>query len=256
MRRLFAIAVLVALVAAAPAAGIVFGEPDEGRHPNVGLMMAGPAGGAPDPICTGTLVSARLVLTAAHCVVGLEQFYGPGFEVFVTFADDWGANPTLVPGAAHAYPGFTNLSRSAKDIDIGVIVLDRTPVGVTPASLPDEGLVDGLDLKKEWFTAVGYGAVRDDKTNGPRTIFFDTIRRMSTQRSLARNDAWMLLSMNPSTGNGGTCFGDSGGPHFLRDTDIVLSVTSTGDRWCRATDWTARVDTKAALDFVTQFIDD
>ncbi len=66
--------------------------------------------------------------------------------------------------------------------------------------------------------------------------------------------------MNPSTGNGGTCSGDSGGPHFLGagagETDIIVSVTSWGDTYCRSTDWTARVDTQAALNFIGQYIDD
>ena len=48
--------------------------------------------------------------------------------------------------------------------------------------------------------------------------------------------------MNPSTGSGGTCYGDSGGPHFLGDTDMVVSLTVTGDAWCRATDVTYRLD--------------
>ena len=29
------------------------------------------------------------------------------------------------------------------------------------------------------------------------------------------NKTWLRISMNPSTGNGGTCYGDSGGPNFL-----------------------------------------
>jgi hypothetical protein len=44
-------------------------------------------------------------------------------------------------------------------------------------------------------------------------------------------DSWLKLSMNPSTGSGGTCFGDSGGPHVLGTTDIVVSLTVTGDRF-------------------------
>ena len=38
---------------------------------------------------------------------------------------------------------------------------------------------------------------------------------VAVQEALSLNKAWLELSMNPSTGNGGTCFGDSGGPHFL-----------------------------------------
>ena len=43
-------------------------------------------------------------------------------------------------------------------------------------------------------------------------------------------------------GNGGTCYGDSGGPYFIhldgQDTDIVASITVTGDAPCKVTDKT------------------
>jgi hypothetical protein len=34
-----------------------------------------------------------------------------------------------------------------------------------------------------------------------------------------------------------------------------VSVTSHGDAPCRSSDWTARVDTKEALDFIDSFSD-
>jgi hypothetical protein len=60
--------------------------------------------------------------------------------------------------------------------------------------------------------AVGYGTVREDKTGGPQSLFFDGVRRYALQHALNLEQAWLLLSMNPSTGNGGTCYGDSGAP--------------------------------------------
>lgn len=64
--------------------------------------------------------------------------------------------------------------------------------------------------------------------------------------------------MNPSTGNGGTCYGDSGGPHFLgagsSETTTIVSITVTGDRFCRATDKTYRLDTASALSFLSEFV--
>jgi secreted trypsin-like serine protease len=69
-------------------------------------------------------------------------------------------------------------------------------------------------------------------------------------------EAWLLLSMNPSTGSGGTCYGDSGGPHFLGgvDSNLIVSITITGDAWCRATDKTYRLDTPAARAFLDDFV--
>jgi hypothetical protein len=54
--------------------------------------------------------------------------------------------------------------------------------------------------------------------------------------------------------DGGTCYGDSGGPHFLGDSNKVLSLTVTGNAWCRATDVTYRLDTDSARSYLGQFV--
>jgi secreted trypsin-like serine protease len=53
-----------------------------------------------------------------------------------------------------------------------------------------------------------------------------------------------------SIGDGGTCYGDSGGPHFLGgvESNLIVSVTVTGDAMCRASDKTYRIDTPWAED--------
>ena len=62
--------------------------------------------------------------------------------------------------------------------------------------------------------------------------------------------------MNPSTGDAGGCFGDSGGPHFLGGTqsNLIVSITVTGDSVCRATDKTYRLDTPSARDFLGDYV--
>ncbi|MFZ0534343.1 MAG: hypothetical protein WAM09_14295 [Anaerolineales bacterium] len=64
--------------------------------------------------------------------------------------------------------------------------------------------------------------------------------------------------MNQATGNGGTCYGDSGGPHFIHidglETNIVASITVTGDAQCKASDKTYRIDTESALSFLAEYL--
>ncbi len=64
--------------------------------------------------------------------------------------------------------------------------------------------------------------------------------------------------MNLSTGNGGTCYGDSGGPHFIHlngvETNIVAAITVTGDTQCKATDKDYRTDTEAARRFLAEYV--
>ncbi|MGH3030457.1 MAG: hypothetical protein ACRDNE_06770 [Gaiellaceae bacterium] len=61
--------------------------------------------------------------------------------------------------------------------------------------------------------------------------------------------------MQPSTGDGGTCYGDSGGPLFLggKTSNLIVSLTVTGDAMCRATDTTYRLDTPWSRDLLEQF---
>jgi len=137
-------------------------------------------------------------------------------------------------------------------------VLDANP-GRTPAQLPELGLLSRLkasgSIYSKTFTAVGYGTVRNVKTGGPHAFSFDGIRRYALQSFLSLQKAWLTLNMNPSTGNAGTCFGDSGGPHFLGgiNSNLIVSTTITGDAMCRATDKTYRLDTPWARDFLEQF---
>ena len=70
----------------------------------------------------------------------------------------------------------------------------------------------------------------------------------------AINPAWLRISMNPATGNGGTCYGDSGGPNFLGDDRHPGGTTITGDYVCRSTNVDYRLDTPSARAFLGQFV--
>jgi hypothetical protein len=71
----------------------------------------------------------------------------------------------------------------------------------------------------------------------------------------ATNKTWLRISMNKSTGDGGTCYGDSGGPNFLGRTDIIAGITITGDAVCRATNVVYRLDTASAREFLAEYVD-
>lgn len=77
---------------------------------------------------------------------------------------------------------------------------------------------------------------------------------MATGTLNSTNKAWLRISGNPSTGDRGTCYGDSGGPNFLGTTNIVAATTITGDAVCRSTNVTYRLETASARAFLGQFV--
>ena len=108
------------------------------------------------------------------------------------------------------------------------------------------------------FTAVGYGTQEAQTGGGPQEFPFDGERRFAGSEFKALNDAWLRLSQNEATSDGGTCHGDSGGPNVLgagaEETQIVASVTVTGDVPCFSTKVTYRLDTAAARDFLDDYV--
>ena len=85
-------------------------------------------------------------------------------------------------------------------------------------------------------TSASHPSATGRSAKASERAFFGAQRRVADQGFLSLTKSWPKLSMNPSTGSGGACFGDSGGPHFLGNSNRVVSITVTGDRFCRATD--------------------
>lgn len=238
-------AVLAVLTLAGAAPAIVYGEPDGNRHPNVGALLA------PEPYsdgtwvtCSGTLIAPTIFLTAAHCDQDVTR-------VAVTFDSSYdAATGTTYWGTWRADPAYTHSQNDTHDL--AVVVLDKAVKGITPAKLPKAGSLGGLKVETK-FTSVGYGAQSVTIDKGP-TFHYADVRFVATGSLNAVNPAWLRISMNPATGDGGTCYGDSGGPNFLGDTNLLAATTITGDFMCRATNVVYRLDTVSARSFLGQFV--
>lgn len=257
-RTTLALVALVAalLMAAAPAGAISFGEPDRDRHPYVGLLLGDFQGdGTPIPLCSGTLISPTVFLTAGHCTT---VFSDRGVtRIWVSFDAQFDpATSALIPAASYAtHPDF---NPSTVFNDVGVVLLAAPVQSATLGKLPTANLLDQLQaagtLQNTTFVNVGYGVTTDFK-GGPPAQTFDGMRRRSTSPYSGLTPIWLhLLANNDATGQGGTCFGDSGGPHFLGDSNLVVSVTSWGDTHCRALNMTQRLDTEAARAFLDDYV--
>jgi secreted trypsin-like serine protease len=251
MRKLVAgtLITITTLVAAAPAGAITNGAADGSRHPEVGMMLSQQVhSDGTWTRCTGTLISSNVFLTAAHCEI-------PGVsQVKVTFDSAYVAPGTTFTGAWHADPLY-NQSQSDPH-DIAVIVLDSSP-GIAPAQLPTAGSNSNLP-KDQKFTSVGYGTLSAQNGPGGQTFPIDDVRHFAVGTLNSTTKSWLRISQNAATGNGGTCYGDSGGPNFLGagsgETDIIAASTITGDTACRSTNVDYRLDTASARSFLASYV--
>jgi secreted trypsin-like serine protease len=242
------------LVGAGAAFAITYGQPDGNRHPFVGSMVRLRPEGGVSARCSGTLISPTVFLTAAHCA-----FDDPNTPVYVSFDTRLYINQpptTLYKGTFYGDPRYNQ--RQNNPYDIAVIVLDEPVQGIAPAQLPTLGLLDDARVNTG-FTAVGYG--RQEPVTGAGGIVnaYTGEREFSTSSLNAVNKNWLRLSQNPATGDGGACYGDSGGPNFIGtgsgETTIIAATTITGDAICRATNVAYRLDTEAARSFLGQFVE-
>ena len=247
MRRLiFVITVLATLAVAGPATAITYGTADGNRHPNVGGLLAAQAYSDGTWIyCSGTLISPTVFLTAAHCDDGGDE------RVRVTFSSAYQFGDPVYAGTFHAdptYPGPTSDPH-----DVAVVVFDKPVKGITPAALPKAGSLSNLS-SSQTFTSVGYGAYQVTNSPGGHQYLYNDVRGVATGTLNATNASWLRISMNPATGNGGTCYGDSGGPNFLGTSNIVAATTITGDAVCRSTNVDYRLDTSPARSFLAGYL--
>jgi hypothetical protein len=242
-------AIIAFVIAGKPASAITNGAPDGSGHPEVGALLAPQAySDGTWETCSGTLISPTVFLTAAHCDQGVDR-------VAVTFDSSYvAATGTTYWGTWHADPDFGKAQSDPHDV--AVVVLDNAVPGIEPARLPALGSLDDVDGSTR-FTSVGYGAQSVTIDQGP-TFHYADIRYVASGDLNALNPSWLRISMNPALGDGGTCYGDSGGPNFLGagadETNIVAGTTITGDYMCRATNVDYRMDTPSVRAFLGDYV--
>ena len=255
------VAVLAAAVVALPASAITDGSPDGDAHPYVGLMVAQDGDGNPLWRCSGTLISPTLFLTAGHCTEAPAAHVEIWFDADVESGIP--ANGYPLTGEASGTP-FTHPQYDPNAFylhDLGVVVLDEPVIASTYGALPSLNQLDALKSGKAkqdtFFTAVGYGLQKAFPDAASWKDVALRVRMVSHPRLIQINtgytgDGSIILSNNANTG--GTCFGDSGGPNFLGDSNVVAGVTSFGKNGtCAGQGGVYRVDRADDLDWLATF---
>jgi hypothetical protein len=259
---IFSVLVILA-VAVSPVGAVTDGELDGEGHPYVVLLLM-EVNGAPAFRCSATLISPTYVLTAGHCASNFPDGEYSGMRVFTESDVQNGDNNYPFAGSNSveairwaAHPLYPTASFFVHDV--GMVELAE------PIYLDEYGAlprVDSLDklktqrgLQNVTFTSVGYGL----QEINPVFIQSQKIRMVAHPHLLQINvpgftgDFSLLLSNNHSTG--GTCFGDSGGPNFLGDSNVIAGVTSFGINGnCAGTGGVFRMDRQNVQDFIYGFM--
>ena len=223
-----------ATLAPAPASAIVGGSPaSAGTFPSLALI-SDDLGGGQTAYCTATVVSANVVLTAAHCLADESGTPEPlsGFRV-----DTASLDPSEAPGqqsgvsAVAIYPAFDPL---ADDGDAGVLVL-ATPTSAPPVTLA--GSADGARLANQIPVVIaGWGLTSANATAEPAVaqragMTSQTGLYCSQHADLHFDENTEFCATDPGSNAITVCNGDSGGPAFVQGpgaTQIELGIVDRG----------------------------
>ncbi|MFC3231554.1 autotransporter domain-containing protein [Marinibaculum pumilum] len=241
----------------AAAAGGVADWYDSGNaYPNVGSLRQGGQSS-----CTGSLINARTLLTAAHCFEDdasqTVQSDAAGPQMEVSFSPVSGTTVAANVQSVVVRPDFRTAEGNLAFHDIAIVALDRPVAGITPVILTTSQPAAGGRV-----LTVGYGGAFTG--SDPAALVYDGKRRFAYNvldfvaagsglpadrdgDPLADNALVVLAadfdrpgdpsysslgSAEALEGEGATVAGDSGGPLFLVMPDgslVQVGVLAGGD---------------------------
>lgn len=233
--RLFAsaLAVLSLGFVSAPSNAIVGGGfASAGEYPYMAAVYLGsPSSGQ---FCGGTLIRPTIVITAAHCILGVPAPAVSGVLIGRTTLN--GSGGEMIPAAGFViHPAW----------NVGLNIFDIAAIKLTRASsaqpLPWATTADASFFAAgDTATVVGWGATSEGGS-GSNSLKEATVPIVSDASCTASYGIQHVPSQHLCAGypQGGTdtCQGDSGGPLMVRNASnqfILAGITSWGNGCARA----------------------
>jgi hypothetical protein len=190
-------------------------------------------------LCTGTLITSEVVLTAAHCTKGQQAS-----DYTVIFGQNMYSSNTRSVSEMRVHPRYSGMS-IVNDIAL-LRLATAAPSDVTPIPfLPHRIGVDESDVGTP-LEFVGFGKT-DTGGVGVKMKVTNDIDWICTQQGGCMIPPGSYIAPNTICQDqepGGPCFGDSGGPAFIvrEEREYVAGVTSYGDQTCSSLGCSTKVD--------------
>lgn len=253
MRRLVPLVLAMAACSPPPSPGeenaaIVGGSNETAAEdPGVVVIVAQVPSSMTATLCSASVVSPHVLLTAAHCLLPSEVGAGAQFFVYTGTSLQFATLQDLTADKVMEvhYDSKFSMTAVAKGNDVGVVILE-TALSIPPLPMNRDPITNADDNQP--VRLVGYGQTMADD---PMGVTAGDRREVDTTM-VSHDDLFLHVGREGMT----VCEGDSGGPAFmtLYGTEVIAGITSYGDTACDSYGFDTRVD-KYADSFVQPYID-